>query len=321
MPMVRFAITTLLAFFAALCTLPAQAQAWPSKPIRIVIPFPPGGATDVAVRPVADLISQALGQPVIIENRGGASGSVGAAAVLRSPADGYTLLATADVLASTPHLYKLSFDPAKDFVPVVQLARQPVVLAVHPSLGVATLSELVAVLKKNPGMSYATGGAGSQHHFAAEWFAHIAGVTLTHVPYKGGAPAIADVIGGQVMILSMSPTPVIPHYKAGKLKILAQSTKERAASLPEVPTFRESGVDLELAQWMAVFAPAGTPPAVVQRVNAEVVKVLAMPALRERYASVALEPVGGSPEELGEVFRRDYEKIRRLTKELNVRAD
>lgn len=317
MDIARLAIAVLALAAAPL----AQAQAWPTKPVRIIIAFAPGGATDVAVRSVAEPMSQALGQPVVIENRAGASGAVAADAVLRAGADGYTLLATADVMASTPHLFKLSFDPLKDFLPVVQLTLQPVVMAVHPSLGVANLAELVALLKKSPVMSYATSGAGSQQHFTAEWFAQSAGVTLNHVPYKGGGQAITDLLGGQVKLGSLGSTPVIPHHKAGKLKILAQSTAKRASSLPDVPTYREAGIDLEIDQWLALFAPAGTPRDAVLRLNAEVGKALAMPNVRERYASAALEPVGGSPEQLGAVLRRDHEKFGRLTKELKLRVD
>lgn len=310
----------LLALALLGAALAADAQSWPAKPIRIVIAFAPGGATDVAVRSVADPVSQAVGQPVVIENRAGASGAVAADAVIRS-ADGYTFLATADSLASTPHLFKLNHDPLKDLVPVIQLTLQPVVLAVHPSLGANSLPELVALLKKSPGQSYATSGAGTQQHFTAEWFARNAGVTLNHVPYKGGGQAIADLVGGQVRIGSLGSTPVIPHHKAGKLKILAQSTAKRASSLPDVPTYRELGVDLEMDQWLAVFAPAGTPREAVQRLNAEIGKALALPATRERYAGAALDPVGGTPEQLGAVFKRDYEKFGRLTQELKLRVD
>ncbi|MGQ0510119.1 MAG: Bug family tripartite tricarboxylate transporter substrate binding protein [Betaproteobacteria bacterium] len=317
MPVNRFAA----ALVAALLPSLALAQAWPSKPVRIVIAFAPGGATDVAVRSVADPVSQAIGQPVVIENRAGASGAVAADAVLRAGADGYTLLATADVMASTPHLFKLSFDPLKDFVPVIQLTLQPVVLAVHPSLGAGTLAELIALLKKSPGTSYATSGAGSQQHFTAEWFAKVTGVTLNHIPYKGGGQAIGDLVGGQVKMGSLGSTPVIPHHKAGKLKILAQSTAKRAASLPDVPTYREQGVDLEIDQWLAVFAPAGTPREAVVRLNAEMARALATPAVQARYATAALEAVGGTPEQLGAVLKRDFEKFGRLTKELKLRVD
>ena len=300
----------------------AQAQGWPSRSIRIVIAFAPGGATDVAVRSTSDLVSQALGQPVVIENRPGASGSLAAEAVAKAPADGYTLLATADVMASAPHLFKLSFDPFRDFAPVVQLSLQPVVLAVHPSLGVSNVAEFVAAVKKKPGLPFATSGAGSQQQFVAEWFARDAGLKMTHVPYKGGGQAIVDLIAGQVLVGSLGSTPIMPHYRAGKLKILAQSTRLRSSALPDVPTYEEAGYrGLVIDQWLALFAPAGTPRDVVTRLNAEFGRALASPGVRERYASAALDPVGGTAEHLAKVLRDDFEKYGRLVKELNVKVD
>ena len=299
-----------------------HAQGWPAKPVRIVIAFAPGGATDVAVRSTADLVSQAIGQPVVIENKPGASGAIAAELVAKSPADGYTLLATADVMASTPHLFKLSFDPFRDFAPVVQLTLQPVVLAVHPSLGVNNVAEFVAAAKKKPGLPFATSGAGSQQHFTAEWFARDAGLKMTHVPYKGGGQAIVDLIGGQIQVGSLGSTPIMPHYRAGKLKILAQSTRVRSASLPDVPTYEEAGYKgLVIDQWLALFAPAATPREAVARLNAEFGKALATPGVRERYASAALDPVGGTPEQLAKVLRDDYEKYGRLIKELAIKVD
>jgi tripartite-type tricarboxylate transporter receptor subunit TctC len=315
-------IAVLLAASAAVFAQSALAQSWPQKPIRIVVAFAPGGATDVAVRSTSDLVSQAVGQPVLIESRPGASGSIAAELVAKSPADGYTLLATADVMASTPHLFKLSFDPFKDFAPVVQLTLQPVVLAVHPSLGVSSIAEFVAAVKKNPGLPYATSAAGSQQHFVAEWFARDAGLKMTHVPYKGGGQAIVDLIGGQIQVGSLGSTPIMPHYRAGKLKILAQSTKTRSSALPDVPTYEEAGYKgLVIDQWLALFAPAATPREAVARLNAEFVKALATPGVRERYASAALDPVGGSPDALGKVLRDDFEKYGRLAKELNIKVD
>ena len=276
----------------------------------------------MAVRSSSDLVSQALGQPVVIENRPGASGSIAAELVARSPADGYTLLATADVMASAPHLFKLSFDPFRDFAPVVQLTLQPVVLAVHPSLGVSNLAEFVAAAKKKPGLPFATSGAGSQQQFVAEWFIRDAGLKMTHVPYKGGGQAIVDLIAGQIQVGSLGSTPIMPHYRAGKLKVLAQSTKRRSSALPDVPTYEEAGYKgLVIDQWLALFAPAATPREVVVRLNAEFGKALASPGVRERYASAALDPVGGSPEALGKVLRDDYEKYGRLVKELSIKVD
>ena len=307
---------------AAAAALPALAQEWPNRPVRMVVAFAPGGSTDIAVRVLAERISPALGQPVLVENRPGASGNVAAEHVLKQPADGHVVLATADALASTPHLYKLAFDPAKDFEPVVQLTRQPVVLAAHPSTGVNTVAELIALAKSKPGLGYATSGAGSLQHMAGEWFAKLAGIQLTHVPYKGGGQAVTDLVGGQVPLGSLGNTPLLPHYRAGKLKILAQTTRTRSASLPEVPTYEEAGQrGLVLEQWLGLFLAAGAPPAAAARLNAEVGRALAESAVRERFAQYGLEPVGGTPQEFVQLYRQDYEKYARLTRELNIKLN
>jgi len=299
-----------------------QAQAWPQKAIRMVVAFPPGGSTDIAVRVIAERIAPALGQPVLVENRTGASGNVAAEYVVKQPADGHLVLATADALASTPHLYKLGFDPAKDFVPVVQLTRQPVVLAAHPSVGVNTVAELIALAKSKPGLGYATSGAGSLQHMAGEWFAKLAGIQLTHVPYKGGGQAVTDLVGGQVPLGSLGNTPLLPHYRAGKLKILAQTTRARSASLPDVPTYEEAGQrGLVLEQWLGLFLAAGSPAEAVTRLNAEIGRALAEPSVRERFAQSGLEPVGGTPQEFTRLYREDYAMYARLTRELNIKLD
>ena len=300
----------------------ALAQAWPQKPIRWIVPYPPGGSTDIATRPLAERVGQALRQPGLVENRGGAGGNIGFEAAAKSAPDGYTLLVAPDAIASNPHLYKVSFDSFRDFAPVIQLTRQPVVLAVHPSLNVTSVAELVAAAKAKPGMGFATSGAGSQQHMAAEWFAKLAGIKLTHVPYKGGGQAIADLVGGQIQIGSLGSSPLIPHYKAGKLRLIAQSTAVRAPSLPEVPTYGEAGYkELVIEQWLGVFAPAGTAPEIVARLNAEIGKALAEPTLRERYAQAALEPVGGTPADMARLLRTDYDKYARLIKELSIKLD
>ena len=313
---------SLLFATALLLSCGAQAQSWPAKSIRWIVPYPPGGSTDIATRVVAERVGQALGQSAVVENRAGAGGNIGFEAVAKSAPDGYTLLVAPDALASNPHLYKINWDPFRDFAPVIQLSRQPVVLAVHPSLGVSSVAELVALAKKDPGMGYATSGAGSQQHMAAEWFAQIAGIRLTHVPYKGGGQAITDLVGGQVKIGSLGSSPLIPHYKAGKLKLLAQSTKTRAPSLPEVPTYEESGIKgLVIEQWLGVFVPAGTGAQVIARLNGEIAKALAEPAVRERYAQSALEPVGGAPEQLAKLLREDYDKYARLIRDLGIKLE
>ena len=235
----------------------AQAQAYPSRSVRIIVPFPAGGAGDANARIVAEPLSRVFKRQFFVENRAGAAGNIGMEAAAKSPPDGYTLLVAGDQIASNPHAYKLNFDPVKDLLPVIQLSRQPVVLAVHPSLGVNSLSELIAKAKQQPGLDYVLGGGtGGQQHIVVEWFAHIAGIRLAPVTYRGGAPAINDLIAGHVKIGSLGSTPLIPHYKAGTLRLLAQSTAVRSPSLPEIPTFQEAGINgLVLDQWAGVFVP------------------------------------------------------------------
>ncbi len=315
-------VRVLLAGLILVASLGAQAQSWPSKPVRMIVPYPPGGSTDVTARALADKLSNALGQPVVVENRAGAGGSIGIEAAVRSDADGYTVLIAPDFVASAPHVYPLTYDPIKQLTPVIQLTRQPVVLAVHPSLGVGTAAELVALAKAKPGLAYATSGAGSQQHMAAEWFAKLAGIQLTHIPYKGGGQAIADFIGGQVPIASLGSTPVIPHHQAGKVKILAQTTKTRAPSLPEVPTYEEAGFKgLVIDQWLGAFVPAGTDGAIVRRLAAELDRALADPMLRERLAKAALETVGGSTEAFAALVQENFEMYRKLVADLNIRVN
>jgi tripartite-type tricarboxylate transporter receptor subunit TctC len=313
---------TLFAALILAASFAAQAQSWPTKPVRLVVPYPPGGSTDVTARTLAERIAPALGQSVLVENRAGAGGNIGIESVARADADGYTVLVAPDFIASAPHVYKLNYDPMTQLVPVIQLTSQPVILAVHPSLGVSTVAELVAAAKAKPGLAYATSGAGSQQHMAAEWFAKLAGIQLTHVPYKGGGQAIADFIGGQVPIASLGSTPVIPHHKSGKVKIIAQTTKSRAPSLPEVPTYEQAGFKgLVIDQWLGIFVPAGTDAQIVRRLAAEFDKALAEPVVRERLAKAALEAVGGSTEDFARLVRANFEMYRKLVADLNIRVN
>lgn len=313
-----------------LCTLlfalawgPAAAQNWPSKPIRWIVPFAPGGANDVTARSVAERLVQTLGQPVVVENRPGAAGIIGTELVAKSPPDGYSLVSISDTITAVPHLYpKLGFHPVKDFVPVTQLARQPVVLAAHSSLGVNSVAELVALVKSNPGLGYATAGAGTQQHIAGAWFANLAAIQLTHVPYKGGGQAITDLLGAQVQLAVLGAAPLIPHYRTGRLKLLAQTTDARSPLLPDVPTFQEVGFKtLSIEQWQGVFFPAGTPREIVARLHAETVRALAEPKVRERFEQNGLETVGNTPEQFASIVRRDYEKYGRLVRELKISID
>lgn len=307
---------------AALAPSTSWSQTWPDKPVRIIVPFAAGGSLDFVTRLVAQGLAEDLGQPVVVENRTGANGNIGAEYAARQPADGYTLLATADALLSSAHLYKLGFDPMKDLLPVVQFTRQPVVLAAHPSLGVSTLAELVALAKRQPGLSYATSGAGSGQHILGEWLSHSAGIRLTHVPYKGGALAIGDLVAGHVPLGSLGSAPVMAHYKRGALRVLAQSTATRSASLPDVPTYQEGGMKgMVLDQWLGLFAPTGTPDAIVQRLNRSVVRILDAAAVRERLQPQALDVAAGTQAAFARLYREDHEKYGRLIRELGIKIN
>jgi len=301
----------------------AHAQAYPSKPIRFVVPFPAGGSTDVGARLIAEKLSRAFGQQVYVENKSGANGAIGIEDAARSAPDGYTILVTIDAVASNPHVYHTNINPSKDLIPIIQVSRQPIVLAAHPSLGVSSLAELIALAKQQPGLPYATGsGRGSLQHMAVQWFAQLAGLTLEQVPYRGGGPAINDLLAGHVKLGSLGSTPLISHYKAGTLRLLAQTSKTRSPSLPDVPTYEEAGIKgLVLDQWLGVFAPAGTPPDIASRLNSEINKALADPALRKNFLDSAQEPIGGTADQFATLVREDYAKFGRLVKDLNIKAE
>ncbi len=301
----------------------ARAQPYPSRPIRFIVPFPAGGSTDVAARMIGEYLSRALGQQVVVENKTGANGNIGVETAAKSAPDGYTILVATDAVASNPHVFNASFDPLKDLLPIIHLSRQPIVLAAHPSLGVSTLAELVALAKQQPGLRYATGsGVGSPQHMAVQWFAKIAGIRLEQVPYRGGGQAINDLLGGHMKLGSLGSTPLIPHYKAGTLRLLAQTTQARSPSLPDVPTFEQAGMTgLVLDQWLGVFAPAGTPPAIMTLLNDAIAKALADPVVRKGLMDSAQEPTGGTAEQFALLVREDYAKFGRLVKDLNIKPD
>jgi tripartite-type tricarboxylate transporter receptor subunit TctC len=317
-------IVRILTAFALTIAVPlaALAQDWPTKPVRMIVPFAAGGSTDVAARLVAEYLSRAFGQQVYVENRTGANGVIGIEAAAKSDPDGYTLLVAPDAIASNPHVYKVNYDALKDLVPVIQLSRQPIVLAAHPSLGANTLAELVALAKKQPGLRFGTGsGVGSAQHMVGQWFAKLAGIELEQVPYRGGGQAINDLLAGHVKLGSLGSTPLIPHYKSGKLLLLAQTTESRSQSLPEIPTFQEAGIKgLVLDQWLGVFVPAGTPGPVAARLNTEIGKALADAAIKANLVNSAQEPIGGSAEQFGRLVRDDFAKYERLVKELNIKT-
>jgi len=301
----------------------ALGQSWPARPVRFVVPFPAGGSTDVGARLIADNLSRVFGQQVFVENRSGANGTLGVAEAAKSPPDGYTILVATDAVASNPHVFHTNIDPATNLAPIVQLSRQPIVLVAHPTLGVNSIAELIALAKQKPGLPYATGsGLGSPQHMAVQWFAQIAGITLEQIPYRGGAAAINDLLGGHVKLGSLGSTPLIPHYKAGTLRLLAQTTRERSPSLPDVPTFEEAGIkELVMDQWLGVFAPKGTSSGIVERLNSEINRILADPAVRKNFLDSGQEPVGGSPAQFLRFVGEEYAMFARLVKDLNIKAE
>ena len=313
-----------LAALATLIAAPlaAQAQDWPNRPVRVIVPFAAGGSTDVAARLIGEYLTRALGQQVYVENRTGANGVIGIEAAAKSDPDGYTILVAPDAIASNPHVYKVNYDALKDLAAVIQISRQPIVLAAHPSLGVRTIAELVALVRQQPGLRYGTGsGVGSSQHMVVQWFAQLAGIELEQVPYRGGGQAINDLIAGHVKLGALGSTPLIPHYRAGKLLLLAQTTEARSQSLPDVPTFQEAGIKgLVLDQWLGVFVPAGTPARIIERLNAEVGKALADPAIKANLVNSAQEPIGGSPDQLDRLTRDDFAKYERLVRTLNIKT-
>jgi tripartite-type tricarboxylate transporter receptor subunit TctC len=309
-------IVAAAAFVAA-----AQAQSWPAKPVRFLVPFPPGGSTDVAARSLADKLGAGFGQPVLVDNRAGANGAIGTGEVARAAADGYTILFAADPVATLHLVVKsLPFDLQRDFDPITQLTTQPIAVAVHASLPVATIRELIAHAKANPGrLSFAHSGTGTGQHLSGELLKKMAGIDMVHVPSKGGGPAVQDLVGGQVPVGVLGSTPLIPHHKAGRIRILAFTSRERFAAMPEIPTLNESGLaGFETSQWLGLFVPRGTPENVIAKVHAESAKALALQDVRERLAQAALQPVGNSPRQFAAVIRADVERWGKLIQELGI---
>jgi len=299
------------------------ADAYPSKPLRMVITFPAGGPTDVVVRLISQRLTDQWGYPVIIDNRGGAGGIVGTEIVARATPDGYTfLVGTAGGMTINPALRSdLSYDPFRDFSPVGMLVVNPQILVVHPALAAKNIKELVALAKQKPGqLNFASAGTGTATHLGLELLKLTAGIDVVHVPYKGGAPAVTDLIGGQVQLLWVSIPSVLPHVKAGRLRALAVSTATRTSSAQEVPTVAESGYPgFEYSNWNALFAPAGTPQPHVQKINAQVVAALKDPAVAQRLTAQGADPAPGTPEELGKYMRTDHERWKKVIRTAGIK--
>jgi tripartite-type tricarboxylate transporter receptor subunit TctC len=317
-----------LAGMAALCLLPlvASAQQWPARPIHVVVPFTPGGSTDMVARIVAEKLSPRLGQPVVVDNKAGAGGAIGSDLVAKSPADGYTLLVgTSSTMAILPHVYtKLPYNPTRDLAPVTLLGISDIMVVVNPTrVSARSIKDLIAYAKANPGkLTFASGGNGSISHLLGEYFKSMAQVDMIHVPYKGDAQMVTDLLGGQVDMAFGTAVVFLPHLKSGKLVAIAVTNPTRSTSLPDLPTVSEAGVPgYEAVQWFGIAAPANTPPAVVQRLNTELRAVLALPEVRARFGELGFDVVGDTTEEFSRFVSAEDQKWKKIADIAGTKLD
>ena len=312
-------------FMLGAATSIALAQAWPSRTIRLIVPFPPGGGNDVIARVVAQKLGERLGQPVVVENRAGANGIVGLQALMQAPPDGHTIaVGAAGPLAVNPSLYdKLPYDPLKDFAPITNMVNFPLLLVTHPSVPAKTTRELVALAKAQPGkLYYSSPGSGNSGHLAGELFNTAAGVKTVHVPYKGQGPALADLLAGQVQMLYSSIPSVLPHVQQKQLNAIAVGSAKRVPSLPDIPTIAESGVPgYEAYSWVGMIAPAGTPREVIARLNREIVEILKQKDVAEKLNAQGALPVGDTPEQFGAYIKAEIEKWGAVVRSSNIKAE
>ncbi len=323
----RLLSATLATFAALACQAPAWAQAtdYPSKPVRVLIGFPPGQATDTLGRAVAQKLQEAWGQQFFVDNKPGASGTIATQLALQAPPDGYTLLVSSSgVLAVNPHLFtKLTYDPVKDFVPVAGIGIVPLVLLTHPQYPAKDVKDLVAMAKAKPGqINYASSGIGITNHLVMAMFLSASGVNMTHVPYKGGPPALTDLMGGQVQVMFETSVAALPHVKNGRLRALAVSSAERVAAAPDVPTVAESGLPgFSGVPWITLMAPTGTPKPIVDKLHNEVVRMLQTPAMRETFSAQGVLPMVMSQPELAAFIKSEVVKWGKAVKDSGAKAE
>lgn len=299
-------------------------QAYPSRPIRFILPFPPGGATTPLARLVGEKLTESWGQPVLVENRAGGNTIIGAEAAAKSPPDGYTILLASFTFVTVPSLLPyLPYDTIRDFDAVATIAKTRYVLVLHPSIPVNSLQELIALAKSKPGqLNYASSGTGTSLHLAAELFNVMAGIKMQHIPYKGSGQLIADLIGGQVHLGFQTPIVAAAHIKSGRLKAIAISSEARSSALPQVPTFAEAGLpSFDLSGWFGIVAPAGTPKEIIDKMSTEIARNLAMPEARERLASQGMEPFISTPEEFASLLKADISRYAGIIKAANIRLE
>ena len=318
--------TFLLVMLAAcLQSAPALAQTYPSKPVRLIVPAPPGAAADIRARWIAEKLSPMLGQPIIVDNRAGAGGAIGTEAAAKSAADGYTiLLVHQGTMAVNPHVYaKLGYDPLIDFAPITRLLLGPLLLAVNASLPVQSVADLVRLAKQKPGqINFGSPGNGTPPHLAGELFKHMAGIDVTHIPYKGGAQALTDLVAGQIAFSMDNLAVQLPQVKAGRIRAIATTGAQRITALPEVPTVAEAGVpDYEYLAWMGIAAPAATPRAIVARLNFDIVTILSTPAARDWLSAQGNVPGGDTPEQFAAFIKSEHAKLGRIVREAGIKAD
>jgi tripartite-type tricarboxylate transporter receptor subunit TctC len=313
----------LLAVLALAWAGAALAQGYPSHPIKVIVPWPPGQATDVAARMVSERLSPVLGQPLVVDNRGGAGGVIGCEVAAKSPADGYTLVAgSSGPISISPNVQKVAYDPLRDFAPISLIAVNPFVLVVNPSIPAKSVRELVALLKANPGKySFASSGAGATSHLMSVLFNSMAGVNAVHVPYKGSSQSITDVVNGQIAFTIETVPAVAGLVKAGKLRALGVTSTKRAEAMPEVPTIAETLPGYEMFGWIGLMAPAGTPKDVVERLSAETRKIMQDPEIRKRFLGAGMEPAGNTPAEFADFMKKQNDRYASIVKQAGVKAD
>lgn len=309
----------------AIVSVSAFAQSWPMRPIRLIVPFTPGGGVDLTGRVIAPKLSEALGQTVIVENRGGAGGLIGVDLGAKASPDGYTIvIGTIGNIALAPHLQsKMPYDPQKDLVPISQLANALNVMVIHPSLQATTVKEFIALAKKEgSNISYGSSGSGATDHLAGEVFNTLAGLKMTHIPYKGGAPAMIDLVGGQVQVIFATVSTAISSIQGVKVRALGMTGNQRYESLPEVPTIAEAGlVGFDVNGWYGLYAPAGTPKDIITRLNAEVVKILAMPDVKARLLDAGIIATSSSPEAFAAYAQAETQRWAKVVKDANIKTD